>query len=52
MTNFSSFWEDPVEKKKNSLTVSSIGNRLHQSCVDVIADIDPLLEQETLVFLA
>ena len=29
------------------LTVSSVDNRLFQSCVDVIADTDPLLERET-----
>ena len=43
------FWQDQVEKLTFfPLIVSSIDNRLSQSCVDVvIADIDPLLERET-----
>ncbi len=53
---FRGFLASQMEKLRFfSLTVSSIDNQLYRSCVDV-ADIDPLLEQETwlsdvLVFL-
>ncbi len=36
-----------MEKLNVFFNVLSIDNRLYRSCVDVVADIDPLLERKT-----